>query len=105
MRDPICGGLTTPLADLAEASGYDLPVGEQAISMAPAVVGTCDMLGLDPLYVACEGRVVTFCSQDCAGAALAAPAAWTASPGKSFPGSARGRGGAVTWPVLPVGEA
>lgn len=72
MRDPTRGGLATALADLAAASGCDLLVEEPAIPMAPAVVGACEMLGLDPLYLACEGRALIFCLPEQAEAALAA---------------------------------
>lgn len=72
MRDPTRGGLATALADLAAASGCDLVVEERAIPVAPAVTGACEMLGLDPLYLACEGRAVVFCPEEEAEAALAA---------------------------------
>ncbi|HWI65538.1 MAG TPA: hydrogenase expression/formation protein HypE [Symbiobacteriaceae bacterium] len=58
MRDPTRGGLATTVAELAQQSGCDLVLEEDAIPVAPAVAGACEMLGLDPLYLACEGRVV-----------------------------------------------
>jgi len=72
MRDPTRGGLATALADLAAESGLDLQVAEREIPIAPAVRGACDMLGLDPLYLACEGRLLLFCPTEQAEEALAA---------------------------------
>lgn len=72
MRDPTRGGLATALADLAAASGCDLVVEERAIPVSPAVTGACEMLGLDPLYLACEGRALVFCPEEEARAALQA---------------------------------
>lgn len=72
MRDPTRGGVATALADLAAASGCDMVVEEAAIPVAPAVAGACDMLGLDPLYLACEGRLIAFVPADQADGAVAA---------------------------------
>lgn len=72
MRDPTRGGLATALADLAAASGLDLLAEERLVPVAPAVSGACEMLGLDPLYLACEGRLLLFCPEGQAGPALAA---------------------------------
>lgn len=72
MRDPTRGGLATALADLAADSGLDLWVSESAVPIAPAVQGAAEMLGLDPLYLACEGRLLLFCPEAEAEAALAA---------------------------------
>jgi hydrogenase expression/formation protein HypE len=58
MRDPTRGGLATVLAELAEESGHSLRVREAELPVRDSVRGVCDLLGLDPLYLACEGRVV-----------------------------------------------
>jgi hydrogenase expression/formation protein HypE len=58
MRDPTRGGLAGVLNELAEHSRVGVKLVEEAIPLRPEVAGACEMLGLDPLYVACEGRLV-----------------------------------------------
>ncbi|MCR4430246.1 MAG: hydrogenase expression/formation protein HypE [Tepidanaerobacteraceae bacterium] len=58
MRDPTRGGLATALAELAEQSGLGIRVFEKDVPVDPAVKAACFMLGLDPLYMANEGRIV-----------------------------------------------
>jgi hydrogenase expression/formation protein HypE len=55
MRDPTRGGLSSSLNELAEASGVGVRLDEAAIPLRPQVQAACEMLGLDPLYVANEG--------------------------------------------------
>lgn len=72
MRDPTRGGLSSALNELAAASRAGVELSEPDIPLRPAVRGACEMLGLDPLYVACEGRLMAVCPAQEAGAALAA---------------------------------
>ena len=58
MRDPTRGGLVTVMHDIARAHGSSVRLDEAAIPVHAPVRGVCDMLGYDPLYLACEGRVV-----------------------------------------------
>ncbi|MBI5549525.1 MAG: hydrogenase expression/formation protein HypE [Deltaproteobacteria bacterium] len=58
MRDPTRGGLATVLAELAGEGGVTLRIRETDVPIRPAVRSVCDILGLDPLYLACEGRLV-----------------------------------------------
>ncbi len=58
MRDPTRGGLSSALNELAEASCVGVELDETRIPLKPEVRSACEMLGLDPLYVACEGRLV-----------------------------------------------
>ena len=58
MRDPTRGGLSSALNELAEASRVGVELDETRIPLKPEVRSACEMLGLDPLYVACEGRLV-----------------------------------------------
>ncbi len=58
MRDPTRGGVATVLNELAQAAGLAVHLDESAVPVRPEVVGTSEILGIDPLYVACEGRVV-----------------------------------------------
>lgn len=71
MRDPSRGGLATVMHDIAKATGMTVRLDETAIPFNPPVRGICDMLGYDPLFLACEGRVVAVVAEDEADAALA----------------------------------
>ena len=55
MRDPTRGGVATTLKEFANESGCCLAIREDALLVKPGVQGACDLLGLDPLYVANEG--------------------------------------------------
>jgi hydrogenase expression/formation protein HypE len=57
MRDPTRGGVATVLNELASAAGLAIELDEAAVPVRAAVRGACELLGFDPLYVACEGRV------------------------------------------------
>jgi hydrogenase expression/formation protein HypE len=58
MRDPTRGGLSSALNELATASHVGVKLDEAAIPLRPEVRGACEMLGLDPLYVANEGKLI-----------------------------------------------
>lgn len=58
MRDPTRGGLATVLHEISTATGRGLRVREDAIPVRDPVHAVCEMLGYDPYYLACEGRVV-----------------------------------------------
>ncbi len=58
LRDPTRGGLATTLNELAGQSGVEIAVEEARIPLRPAVQGLAELLGLDPLYVANEGKLV-----------------------------------------------
>lgn len=60
LRDCTRGGLAASLAEIAETSGCHLEIDETALPVREEVRGACEMLGLDPLYVANEGRFVAF---------------------------------------------
>ncbi len=77
MRDPTRGGLVTVMHEIAAACGASVVLDETAIPVRPPVRGVCEMLGYDPLYLACEGRVVAVTSPDAAAEALAR---WRALP-------------------------
>jgi hydrogenase expression/formation protein HypE len=62
LRDLTRGGLASALNEIATGARIAIHVDEAAISIAPAVRGACELLGLDPLYVANEGRFVAFVS-------------------------------------------
>jgi len=58
MRDPTRGGLASVLVEISQASNVGIEIEEDDIPIRRAVRSTCDLLGFDPLYMACEGRVV-----------------------------------------------
>jgi hydrogenase expression/formation protein HypE len=72
MRDPTRGGLGTICNELAGAVGFGVILDEEALPVTPLVQGACDLLGLDPVYVASEGRFVAVVPADEADDALAA---------------------------------
>lgn len=71
MRDPTRGGVSAVLHEIAEAAGLSLIVEEAALPLSPAVRGACELLGLDPLYVANEGKLLAVVAPEDAAAALA----------------------------------
>jgi len=72
LRDPTRGGLATTLNELAQQSHVGMNIREEAIPVAPAVSAACELLGLDPLYVANEGKLVCICPARDAGPLLEA---------------------------------
>ncbi|UCE23771.1 MAG: hydrogenase expression/formation protein HypE [Candidatus Zixiibacteriota bacterium] len=64
MRDPTRGGLAATLNEFATASGVGIRIREDKIPVNPAVTGACEILGLDPLYVANEGKLVAVVAKD-----------------------------------------
>jgi hydrogenase expression/formation protein HypE len=58
MRDPTRGGLSSALNEMAAAANVGIRLEEKAIPIRPEVQAACEMLGLDPLYVANEGKLV-----------------------------------------------
>ncbi len=72
LRDPTRGGLATTLNELAAQSGVGMVIDEGAIPVLPQVEAACEFLGLDPLYVANEGKLVCICAPEAEAALLAA---------------------------------
>lgn len=72
LRDPTRGGLATTLNEIARQSGVGMVLREAAIPVRAEVAAACELLGLDPLYVANEGKLVAICAPGDAPAALAA---------------------------------
>jgi len=72
MRDPTRGGLSSALNELAAASQVGVELDESAIPLRPEVRGACEMLGLDPLYVANEGKLIAVVPPEDAEAVLEA---------------------------------
>jgi hydrogenase expression/formation protein HypE len=72
LRDPTRGGLATSLNEIAKASGVGVRLVEKAIPVPPEVANACSLLGLDPMYVANEGKLVAFVAREHADEVLAA---------------------------------
>ncbi|MBD5186284.1 MAG: hydrogenase expression/formation protein HypE [Bacteroides sp.] len=107
LRDPTRGGLSSTLNELAETSGVDIELDEEAIPVDPEVRSACELLGLDPLYVANEGLMLIAVSADEAERALAAVrrsahGSRAAIIGRVQP-TAPGRAPAV-WLRMPLGQ-
>jgi hydrogenase expression/formation protein HypE len=70
LRDPTRGGLGTTLNEIARQSGVGMLLDEAAIPIKPQVNAACELLGLDPMYIANEGKCVVICAADYAAGAL-----------------------------------
>ena len=78
MRDPTRGGLATVAHELCHATGLEIRLEQPAIPVRDPVQSVCEMLGYDPMYLACEGRVVAIVAPGQADDALAI---WKSLPG------------------------
>ncbi len=72
MRDPTRGGLAATLVEIASRRQVGVEIDERAVPVKDAVRGACEILGLDPMLVANEGKLVAFVPEEGAAAALAA---------------------------------
>ena len=72
LRDPTRGGLATTLNEIAKQSGVGMMLQEKNLPVKPEVEAACEFLGLDPLYVANEGKLVAICAAEDAETLLAA---------------------------------
>jgi hydrogenase expression/formation protein HypE len=114
LRDPTRGGLATSLNEIASASGVGISLDERSLPIPDMVADACSLLGLDPLQVANEGKLVAFVDPEHAEEVLAAMRAHPAGAGSvligecvaDHPGmvSARTGFGAERVVDLPVGE-
>jgi hydrogenase expression/formation protein HypE len=90
LRDPTRGGLASVLNEIAADAGVAIEAEEAALPVDESVSAACEILGLDPLYVACEGRLVAFVAGADGERAL-----------ELLRGCPEGRGAAVIGRVLP----
>jgi len=70
LRDPTRGGLATVAHEIAHGIGATVELDEEAIPLRPETTAVCEMLGFDPYYLACEGRVVAVVAPESAGPLL-----------------------------------
>ena len=66
LRDPTRGGVATTIKEIAGQSAVSITLVEEALPVNPAVRGVCSLLGLDPLFVANEGKLLAFVAADAA---------------------------------------
>lgn len=96
-RDATRGGVVSVLNEIAEAASLAIEIEETALPIRPEVKGLCEILGLDPLYLANEGTLVLFVPEDQAEAALAAMRAMPEGREATIIGRVRdGQAGRVT---------
>jgi hydrogenase expression/formation protein HypE len=72
MRDPTRGGVATVAHEIARATGFAVHLIEAKIPINDAVHSVCELLGFDPLYLACEGRIVAVVAPESCESALSA---------------------------------
>jgi len=77
LRDATRGGAAAVLNEIASQSGVAIEVAEEAVPVRPAVRAACELLGIDPLYVANEGKLIAVVAPEVAEEALAI---WRAHP-------------------------
>jgi hydrogenase expression/formation protein HypE len=70
MRDLTRGGLASALVEISRSAGVHIEISERAIPIGEEVRGACELLGLDPMHVANEGRFVAFIAPTDAGRTL-----------------------------------
>ena len=87
-RDATRGGLASALNEIADAAGIGIEITEADLPLRAEVKGVCEILGLDPLYLANEGTLVLFAPPEQAEAALAAMQATEAGRGACIIGHA-----------------
>lgn len=72
MRDPTRGGVASALNEIAQTSSVGIQLQEQAVPIRREVRGACELLGLDPLYIANEGKLIVICAPEDAPSLLTA---------------------------------
>lgn len=103
LRDPTRGGLATTLNEIAATSGVAMELSEAAIPVDPAVGGVCELLGLDPMYLACEGRLIAVTAPQEAEAALAAMRSHPNCAGAALVGEVREAPAGKVWLATSIG--
>ena len=86
LRDLTRGGLAAAVIEIADGAAVGMELRETAIEVVPQVAGACELLGLDPLYVANEGRLIAFVAADAADEAMRIMAAHPAAPSPAIIG-------------------
>lgn len=104
-RDATRGGVASALNEMADAAGVSIMIEEISLPLRAEVKGVCEVLGLDPLYLANEGTLVMFVPEACAETALAAMRAHPAGRNAAMIGQAgQGPAGRVVMKTLFGGQ-
>jgi hydrogenase expression/formation protein HypE len=93
MRDPTRGGLATSLNEIAATSGVGIEIDESVIPVREGVRAVSELLGLDPLYFACEGRLLVICPAENAEELLACMQKHPKGEDAAIIGEVTGKGG------------
>lgn len=104
LRDATRGGAATVLNEFARSSNVGIRIRERDLPLREEVKGACEILGLDPLYLANEGRLIAVVAPNDAACVLAAMRAHPAGTGAAFIGEVAGRPGMVTMQTSFGGE-
>jgi hydrogenase expression/formation protein HypE len=103
MRDPTRGGVATVINELAKSAKTEIVIEEAAVPVRDAVRAACEILGLDPLYVACEGRLVAIVDNADVDRVLAAMHSHPLGVGACLIGSVTASGGSRVLLRTPFG--
>ena len=103
LRDATRGGVGTVCNELARAADVTVVIEEADLPVRPSVVGACELLGIDPLYVANEGRLVAIVPPDEADAALGAMRSHPLGAGAARVGEIRADPPGIVVAVTPFG--
>lgn len=104
MRDPTRGGVAAVLNEIVEDRPLDVELDEASLPVSPGAHAVSEMLGLDPLNVACEGRVLLICTPDRADAILEAWRGFAEGEGAARIGCVKAGSGRVTMETLMGGR-
>ena len=96
LRDLTRGGLATSLIEIAETAGLDIAIAEDAIPVEENVCGACEILGLDPLYLANEGRMIAIVAAKDTDRALVTLRSQSVTAGAVAIGEVGAKGGLLT---------
>jgi hydrogenase expression/formation protein HypE len=89
LRDATRGGVATILNEIATAANVAMVIDENAVPVRAQIRGACEILGIDPLYAACEGRLVAVVAGNAAGTALRAMKTHPLGEGAAIIGSVK----------------
>ena len=103
LRDPTRGGVATTLKEIAMQSGVDITLSEEGLPVTPAVGGACAILGLDPLFVANEGKLLAIVAPEQADAVLAAMRVHPAGEQATVIGEVNGESGGKVFMRTAIG--
>ncbi len=90
MRDPTRGGVASSCNEIAQTSRVGIQLEERALPVRPEVRGACELLGLDPLYIANEGKLLAICASEDAEHLLAAMTRHPSGAGANIIGKVTG---------------